>query len=135
MDLLAYQAMPSLRDVSHDGMVVYIYYITAAGIPTARSWAAPVRATGMVRKRQAVWPVHHVENHTCRCRVILLKPARRAAVLGQPSSLRSHWYQQQLVGTKEIPGKKPVKQQTASSTVYLTMSFSTTPQVQLLHVH
>jgi hypothetical protein len=37
-------------------MVVYIYYITAAGkiIPTARSWAAPVRITGTVRKRQAV---------------------------------------------------------------------------------
>ncbi len=35
-------------------------------IPSARSWAAPVRATGMVQKRQAVWPVHHVQNHTCR---------------------------------------------------------------------
>ena len=39
----------------------------------------PVR---YVWKRQAVWPVHHT------CRVTLLQPARRAAVLGQPSSLR-----------------------------------------------
>ncbi len=30
--LLEYQAMPSLRDVAHDGwLVVYIYYITEAG--------------------------------------------------------------------------------------------------------
>ncbi len=50
--------------------------------------AAPVRATGTVRKRQAVRPVHNVQNHTCL--VTLLQPARRAAVLGQPSRLRSH---------------------------------------------
>jgi hypothetical protein len=30
-------------------------------IPSARSWAAPVRATGMVWKRQAVWLVHHIQ--------------------------------------------------------------------------
>jgi hypothetical protein len=32
---------------------------------------------------QAAWTVHHVQKHT-------LQPARRAAVLGQPSSLRPH---------------------------------------------
>jgi hypothetical protein len=53
------------------------------------NWAAPVKATGTVRKRQAVLPVPHVLNHTCR--VTLLQPARRAAVLGQPSSLPRHW--------------------------------------------
>ncbi len=42
-----------------------------------------------VRKRQAVWPVHHVQNYTCW--VTLLQPARRAAVLDQPSSLWPHW--------------------------------------------
>jgi hypothetical protein len=51
------------------------------------SWVAPVRATGTVgRKSQAVRPVHLVQNHTCWA--TLLQPARRAAVLGQPSSLR-----------------------------------------------
>ncbi len=55
-------------------------------IQSARSWAAPVRATGTVQKRQALRPVHHIQSHTCR--VTLLQPARRAAVLGQPSSLR-----------------------------------------------
>jgi hypothetical protein len=59
-------------------MVVYIFHTTAA-----RSWAAPVRATGTVRKRQAVRPVHHMKNHTCQ--VTLLQPARQYAVLGQPS--------------------------------------------------
>jgi hypothetical protein len=29
------------------------------------SWAAPVRVTGTVRKRQEVRPVHHIQNHTC----------------------------------------------------------------------
>jgi hypothetical protein len=70
-------------------MVVYIYYIQQLEIPTARSWAAPARATGTVRKRQAIRPVDHVQILTCR--VNLLQPARRAAVLGLPSSLRSHW--------------------------------------------
>ncbi len=35
-------------------------------------------------------PSYHVQKHTCR--VTLLQPARRADVLGQPSSLRLHWY-------------------------------------------
>ncbi len=46
----------------------------------------------MVRNRQAERPIHHVQNYTCR--VTLLQPARRAAVLGQPSSLRPHRSQQ-----------------------------------------
>ena len=58
-------------------------------IPSAHSWAAPVRATGMVRKRQEVRPVHHVQNHTGR--VTLLPAGRRAAMLGHPSSLWTHW--------------------------------------------
>ncbi len=33
--------------------------------------------------REAAWAVHHVQKHT-------LQPARRAAVLDQPSSLRPH---------------------------------------------
>jgi hypothetical protein len=45
-----------------DGCVRLLY--TAAETPSARSAAAPVRATGTVRKRQAVLPVHQVQNHT-----------------------------------------------------------------------
>ncbi len=71
-------------------MILYIYFKTAAGnIPAARNWAALVMASGTVRKRQAVRPVHHVRNHICR--LTLLQPARRTAVLGLPYSLRPHW--------------------------------------------
>jgi hypothetical protein len=75
-----YQAMPSLRDIDHDGW----YNKHQLEIPSARSWAAPIRAANTVRKRQAVRPVHHVQDHTYR--VTLLQPARRAAVLDQPST-------------------------------------------------
>jgi hypothetical protein len=74
-------------------MVVYIYYITAAGNSVSSQLGSschPVRATGTVRKRQPVRPVHHVQNHSWR--VTPLQPARLASVLGQPSSLRPHWY-------------------------------------------
>jgi hypothetical protein len=47
----------------------------------AGHWAAPVKATGTVRKRQAVRPVHHVQ----MLGLSLLQPARQAAVLDQPS--------------------------------------------------
>jgi hypothetical protein len=82
--------MPSLRDVAHDGWLCTCIFtmLQKLEIPSARSWAAPVRATGTVRKRQAVRPVHH--NNTS-CLVTLLQPARRAAMLGQPSNLRTHW--------------------------------------------
>ncbi len=39
---------------------------------------------------KAVRPVHHIQKHTCR--VTPLQPARRAAVLGQPSCLQPHWF-------------------------------------------
>jgi hypothetical protein len=80
MGLLEYQAMSSLRDVAHDGW--YIYYCISVAGNFSQLGAALVRATGTVRKRQAVWPVHHVQ-------ITLLQPARRAAVSGQPSSLAS----------------------------------------------
>ncbi len=49
MGLLEYQAMPSLQPE----------------IPSARSWEAPARATGTVRKRQAVLPCSpsHTKSH------------------------------------------------------------------------
>jgi hypothetical protein len=52
--------------------LLVLQYLTAAE-KSARSWAAPVRATGTERKRQAVGPFHYVKSQTCR--VTLLKPA------------------------------------------------------------
>ncbi len=57
-----HQAMSSFHDVANDGW--RIYYITAAEILSAHSWAASVRATGTVRKRQTVQPVRHLQNHS-----------------------------------------------------------------------
>jgi hypothetical protein len=88
MGLLEHQAMPSLRDVAHDRWLCTFTIIQQLETQSARSWAAPVWATGTVQKRQAVRPVHHVQNYICR--VTLLQPARQAAMLGQPSSLRPH---------------------------------------------
>jgi hypothetical protein len=80
----------SLTDVAHDGWLCTFTIKLQLEIPSARSWSvSPVRATGTVRKRQTVRPVHHVQNHTCR--VALLQLARRAVMVGQPSSLRPHW--------------------------------------------
>ncbi len=90
MGLLEYQAMPSLRDVAHDSGCVHLLYNSSIKIHqlAARQLLSgqPVRYGKGGRSR----PVHHVQNHTCR--VTLLQPARRAAVLGQPSSLWPHWY-------------------------------------------
>jgi hypothetical protein len=58
--LVEYKDMPSLRDVAHGGWLCTftLLYKKQLEIPSARSWAAPVRATGTVRKRQAVLPGH-----------------------------------------------------------------------------
>ncbi len=88
--ILEYQVMPSLRDVAHDGLLCTFTYISAAGNSIrSQLGIAPIRSTGTVLKRQAVRPVHHVQNYTCR--VTLPQPARRAAVLDRPSILRPHW--------------------------------------------
>jgi hypothetical protein len=72
MDLLEYRVMPSLRDVAHDGVLC-----------TFSNRSAPHPSV------QAVWAVHHVQNHTLLGHS---PPARRATVLGQPSSVRLHCY-------------------------------------------
>jgi hypothetical protein len=78
--------MPFLHDVGYDGWLCTFTILQQLKISSARSWAAPVTATGTVQKNQVVWPVHHGQNHSSRA--TLLQPARRAALLGQPSSLR-----------------------------------------------
>jgi hypothetical protein len=81
----------------HDGCCVHLVYrITAAGIPSARSWAAPVRAIGLVWKRSG-GKAHpsHTKSHL-PAMVTLLQPTRRPAVLGKPSSLRTHFVYLQL---------------------------------------
>jgi hypothetical protein len=69
-------------------MVVYIYYIAAAGHSISSPLDSPCQDNWYGTERQAVRPLHHKQNHTCWA--TLLQPARRATVLGQPTSLRSH---------------------------------------------
>jgi hypothetical protein len=82
---IEYQAMPSLRDVAHDEWVYTFTIIQQLEIPSARSWAAPVRVTGTVWKKGGTARPSRTY-HTCR--VTLPQSARRAAVLGQPSGLQ-----------------------------------------------
>jgi hypothetical protein len=89
MDLLVYQAMPSLRDVAYDGWLCTFTIKQQLEIPSARSWTAPVRGTGTVRKTEKAGskarPSHiksHLPGHSPPA-----SQAGRAAVLGQPSSL------------------------------------------------
>ncbi len=63
-------------------MVVFIYYVK---IPSARSWAAPIRAANTVRNRQAVRPVHHVQDHTCRVTLLLVQPSIAFGLIGLSS--------------------------------------------------
>ncbi len=49
--ILEDQVMPSLCDVAHDGWLCTFTIKQQLEIPSARSWAAPVRANGTVRKR------------------------------------------------------------------------------------
>jgi hypothetical protein len=57
--------MPSLRDVAHDRwLCTGTFTMQQQLMPSACSWAAPVRANSTVRKRQAVRPVRHIQNHT-----------------------------------------------------------------------
>jgi hypothetical protein len=90
MGLVEYQSIASLRDVAHDGRLCTFTTQQELEIPSSGSGATPVRATGTVRKRQAVRLVHHVQNHTSRDTLSTSHAARRAAVLDQPSSLRPH---------------------------------------------
>jgi hypothetical protein len=78
-------AMPSLHDRAHDRWLhrVHIFTRDETGLVCQGNRYGKEKAGGTAR------PVHDVQNHTCR--VTLLRPARRAAVLGQPSRLRPHW--------------------------------------------
>ncbi len=78
MGLLEYQAMPSLRDVL-DGVSCTF---SKRAAPDQGKWCGP--------SWQAAWTVQHVQNHT----LLGHSPpaSQAAAVLGQPFSLRSHWW-------------------------------------------
>jgi hypothetical protein len=80
---LEYQAMPSMRDVAHDGWLYTFTIKHQLQIPSAHSWAAPVRATSTGRKSQAALPVHPSITHKI-CRVTLLQPARRPPCWASP---------------------------------------------------
>jgi hypothetical protein len=53
MGLLEYQAMPSLRDVAHDGV---LFTFSNRSALDRGKWCGP--------SGQAAWTVHHVQNHT-----------------------------------------------------------------------
>ncbi len=80
MGVYEYQAMPSLRDIAHEDFFC-----------TCRNRSALEQGKWCDPTGQTAWAVHHVQNHTLLHWVTLLQPARRAAVLGQLSSLRLHW--------------------------------------------
>ncbi len=85
MGLLEYHAgHPSLHYVAHDGWLC-TFTIYKSSWKFHQHAAASARATGTVRKRQAVPPVHHVQNHTCW--VTLLQRVSSEFVFEQVCSL------------------------------------------------
>ncbi len=80
MGLLEYQAMPSLRDVARDG---FLSTFSNRSAPDRGKWCGP--------SGQAAWTVHRVQNHTLLGSLSSCQPDRRAALLGQTSSLRPHF--------------------------------------------
>ncbi len=65
--------MPSLTWRSSWRMVVYIYCITAAGNSIISQLGSSCQGNRYaIRKRQAVRPVYHIQNYTCR--VTLIQP-------------------------------------------------------------
>ncbi len=95
----ARKCLPCVTLFITDGCVLLIY---------KRSWKFHQLAAGQLLSEQpvrygkvsrSVRPVHRVQNHACLA--TFLQPARRAAVLDQPSSLRPHWIELKLEGIKE----------------------------------
>ncbi len=74
--------LPCMTKLMTDGWVHLLYNTTGNSISSQLLSGQPV-CDG-----QEVRPVYHLQNHTCR--FTLPQPDRRAAVLGQPSSLRPH---------------------------------------------
>jgi hypothetical protein len=110
-----------------DGSVHLLYNSSCMDIPSNCNWAALVRATCTVQKRQAVRSVHRVQNHTCR--ITLLQTAGRAAVLGEPSSLWTNWSRGRLRFIEYKPPK--------SATTFhgqQRYSFSTQPRLSFTEI-
>jgi hypothetical protein len=53
--LLEYEAMPSLSDVAHDGVLCTVHLVIDQP-PDRGKWCGP--------SGQVAWTVHHVKNHT-----------------------------------------------------------------------
>ncbi len=82
MGLLEYRTMPSLRDVTHEGMVVYIYYVTAARNSVRSQLGSSCQGNryGTEKAGALARTKSHLPGHS--------PPASMAAaLLGQPSSL------------------------------------------------
>jgi hypothetical protein len=87
MGLLEYQAMPSMRDVAHDGWLCTFLYNSSSKFHQLSAWQ-PLSGQPVRYEKTGGTVCPSCTNHTCRG--TLLQPARRAAVLYQPSSLRPH---------------------------------------------
>jgi hypothetical protein len=109
--------LPYVKKLMMDGYVHF--YLPAAGNSISAQLGTPVRATGTVWKRQALRPVHHVQNHTSL--VTLLQPARRAAVLGQPSSIGPQWFTPTVL---PLAPHHPTKTARMDTLPYPTLSLS-----------
>jgi len=57
--------LPCMAKLLTDGCVHLLHNSSYLEVPLALRWAVSVRATGTVRKRQAVRTVHHIPNHIC----------------------------------------------------------------------
>ncbi len=88
------QAIPSLREVAHDASLCTF----TMEIPSARSWAAPVRATGTVRRRQAVRYSPSITYKITPAGSLSSCQPGGPPCLGQPTSIRPHWSQLIEVG-------------------------------------
>ncbi len=87
------------------------------------SWEFLQLVAGQLLSGQPERPLHHKQNHTCR--VTLLQPARRGAVLGQPSSLRPHWWYPSLTGESAIPFVQTLLPiQMVFAVLYCTVSYT-----------
>jgi hypothetical protein len=96
MGALECQAKPSLCDVDHDRVRVHLI------IDQPQTWASGVVRQG---KRHGPSFTHKIKP----CWVTLLQSARRAAVLGRPSSLRPHCHPRPPPPRKQHAVKQPCR--------------------------
>ncbi len=83
--------MPSLGDVAHNGCLSTFTIQQQLDIPSARSWAAPIRSTGTMQKRQAVRPIQGCHRNSLP-KKILRRRLETVFVIPQKKMLHSWNY-------------------------------------------